>query len=107
VDGNIRQGHLTESYAATVTLDFREEALRTVTLTGDVIFAASNLAIGRSVAIRIIDDGSARGLTFNANWTFVGAAPPANMTAGKTAVLSLTSFTAADTGVVAAFAQEE
>lgn len=105
VDGNVRLGVKAESYAATVTLDFREEGLRTLAVTGDVLFAASNLAAGRSVAIRLTDDGGGRAVSFNASWVFVGT-KPTNLTAGKISVLSLTSFGSTDANVIAAWSEE-
>lgn len=102
---NVKLGVKTESYAATVTLDFREEGLRILSVTGDVLFASSNLAAGRSLAIRLTDDGSGRAVSFPAGWTFVGT-KPANLTASKVSVLSLTSFSTTDANVVAAWSEE-
>ena len=46
-----------------------------------------------------------KGFVFPANWKFVNTAP-ADLAIGKYAVLTLTSTTAADTGVIAAYAVE-
>jgi hypothetical protein len=101
---NVQITPSTLTYAATTTIDFSNDGLKTVTLSGNITFATSNLAAGRSVTVRIIGDGSSRTLTFPGTWTFVGAAAPASLAASKTAILTLTSFSTTDANVVAAYA---
>jgi hypothetical protein len=102
---NIKLGLDTIAYAASIALDFREEGFRTVTLAGNLTITTSNLAVGRSLALRIVADGSLRTLTFPATWDFLGT-KPADIAASKVGVLSLTSFSTTDADVVAAWAVE-
>lgn len=92
------------TYAATVNLDLAalDGQYRTISLTGDLTFTASNRAAGRTTVIRIIADASQRTLTFPADWKFLGT-KPANIAASKTGVLSLTFFGTADSDCVAAW----
>ena len=87
-----------------VTVDFTKDYL-THAITGNVTYASSNLAAGRTVVIRITCDGTLRNLAFPAGWKFLGD-KPASIAINKVAVLSLTSFTTADAGVIAAYALE-
>lgn len=113
---NLANGGITLHKSITITpstllyaspaIDFAAEALRTVTLTGNITFTTSNLAAGKSVTVRIIGDGSIRTLTFPAGWKFVGAAAPTQIAANKIAILTLTSFSTTDANVVAAYAEE-
>lgn len=96
----------TLNYAATVTANFDGDDYQTVTLAGDIDFSASsNRGAAKSIAIRVLADGSDRALTFNANWRFLGAIP-ASIAANKVGVLSLTAFGNAETDVVAVWAVE-
>lgn len=90
-------------YGASTTLDLNSRAWKLLTLAGNVSFGTSNRANKRETSVRIICDGTTRTLTFPA-WTFVGGAAPANIAAGKTAVLSLRAFGTAETDVVASYA---
>jgi hypothetical protein len=93
------------TYAAQVTLDFAalDKQMNTISLTGDLELLTSNLANGREVRLRLVNDASQRTLTFPADWKFVGA-KPANIAASKVAILSLAAFGTANTDVVAAYA---
>lgn len=97
--------HSALTYAGTVNLDLTSDAYQTLNLEGDVTFTTSNRAAARSKTVQIIADGSTRNLTFPA-WTFVGAAAPSTLAAGKVAILTLTAFGTADTDIRAAFAAE-
>jgi hypothetical protein len=98
--------HSTLAYASSVALNFAVTPFQTLTLTGVITFTTSNLAPCRSKTIRIIGDSSSRALTFPVGWTFVGAAAPTELAAGKTAILTLTSFGTTDANVVAAYAAQ-
>jgi hypothetical protein len=110
VNGTIQQmlpSVLTLAYAASITLDF-DPALspyQEVTLAGDLtlLSPSANLGGGRALSLLIIGDGSTRTLTFPA-WSFLGSAAPATLAAGKKAVLSLTSYGALDSDIIAAYA---
>jgi len=96
----------TITYAASVALNFNDEELNTISLTGNITFTTSNLAIGRKKTIRIKSDASSRTLTFPATWTFMGTKPTAT-TASKDSMLSLISYGTTDADVIAVFAEEE
>ena len=97
--------HATLTYAATTDIDFDGVADRTLSLTGNVTFTTSNLAVGKTVSIRIICDASTRTFTFPA-WRFLGTAP-ANIAANKLGVLTVKAYGATDADVVAAYAVED
>lgn len=94
------------TYAASVALDFNGGELQTLALTGDVILTTSNLSAGKRMMVAITADGTPRNYTFPGGWTFVGAAAPATIAASKTALLRLESLTAADSGVIAQYAEQ-
>lgn len=86
-------------------INFTGAAFQTATLSAPITFTTSNLAIGRSVTVRIVADASERAFTFPA-WRFIGSAAPATIAASKTAILTLTSFGTTDANVYAAYAAE-
>jgi hypothetical protein len=91
----------------TLTLDASGASLRsTGTLTGNITFATSNLAAGRSVTVRVVNGATERTLSFPVGWTFVGA-KPTSIAASKDGILTITAFGTADADVVAAWAVEE
>ena len=96
----------TLTYSASVVLDFSTDAYKTLSLTGDVTFASTNLSSVKPLAIRIVADGTDRALSFPASWVFLTNSAPASIAAGKTAILSVTSFGSTDADVVAAYAVE-
>lgn len=89
--------------SGTQNIDFTSEGYLTHSITGNITYTASNYAEGKSLTIRITSDGTARNLTFPANWIFVGA-KPSSIAASKIAVLSVTSFGATEANTVAAYA---
>ncbi len=90
----------------TLTLDLNSASLRsTGALTGNITFATSNWAAGRSVTVRVVNGSTLRTLTFPSGWKFVGA-KPADIAASKVGVLTITAFGTADSDVVAAWAVE-
>lgn len=91
----------------TLTLDMSGASLRsTGVLSGDVTFASSNRAAGRSVTVRVRNGGTERDVTFPGGWRFVGA-KPTSIAEDAVAILTLTAFGTADADVVAAWAAEE
>lgn len=94
----------TVTYAGSTPLDFAQPNYQTISLTGNITFTTLNLALGRSISLQIICDGTPRNFTFPGGWIFLGAAAPASIAAGKTAVLSLFSYGAADANVLAVYA---
>lgn len=95
--------HSVLGYSDPANLDFNGTHFQTITLTGVVTFTTSNRGAGKMKCLRIIGDSVERALTFPGTWTFLGAAAPATIAAGKVAVLSLTAFGSSDADVVAAY----
>lgn len=92
------------SYSATTNLNFTSgNDLKTLSITGNVTFTTSNSAVGRSLTLKILCDGTQRNLTFPGTWVWMGTAPT-NIAINKTAILSLTCFGTGDANVVAAYA---
>jgi len=65
------------AYANAITLDIAalNGTAQTITLSGPLTLAATGLAAGRSVLLRVINDGAERNLSFPSDWAFVGAKP--------------------------------
>lgn len=90
----------------TVNIDFNESTYRTqAALTGNITYTGSNYSNGRSVTIRVINGSTQRTLTFPSEWRFLGD-KPANIAENKIGVLTLASFGASASDVVAAWAVE-
>lgn len=98
----------TLTYGATTTVDFSSSAAsaQTVSLTGNVTLASSNLAAGRTKALRLVADSSTRTLSFPASWIFTGATRPTDLPANKTARLNLESWGTTDADVIACYSAE-
>jgi len=89
-----------------IDLDFTANELQLMpAMTGNVTFTGSNYVAGGTKTIRIIGGGSAYTLAFPAGWKFVNEAPT-DLAIGKYAVLTLTSTTTAEAGVICAYAVE-
>lgn len=98
------QGSLT--HAGTVTLDFdATTTVNSITLTGAVTFATSNLATNRTYRLKITGTSTNATPTFPA-WKFLGGAPT-TITASKVSMLSLEAWGASDANVVAAWSEEQ
>lgn len=96
-----RYTHDTIASAASITLDFALNQLRSInTLAADVTFATSNLAAGRQQVLRIVCDATPRNFTFPGGWVWLGTAPTA-IAAGKTGIMTLMAFGTTDSTVVA------
>jgi hypothetical protein len=93
------------TYATNVVLNFDTQAYKTLTATGNVTFATTNLGAGKSVTVKLFASGVAPTVSFPA-WTFIGAAAPTSLATNKTAIFTITSFGTADTNCVAAYAAE-
>ncbi len=89
----------------TVALDFSADELDTITVSATATFTCATYIAGASKTIKILDSGSGQTLAFPAGWIFVGTKPTA-IAVSKTAILTLTSFTTAESGVVAAYAEQ-
>lgn len=92
------------STTGTIDIDFSGALLQTQgALTGNITYTGSNYAAGSSVTIRVVGGTSSQTLTFPSGWVFVGTAPT-SLAAGKTAILTVTSFGTTAANVVAAWA---
>lgn len=89
-----------------VTVDFSGTSMRTISLSGNVTFAASNLYAGGRVTIRILCDGSSRTLAWNASWIAIGAPLPGSITASKYAEVELISWGTTDADVTVKYAEQ-
>jgi hypothetical protein len=90
----------------TIDIDFSGALLQTQgALTGDITYTGSNYAAGSSVTIRVVGGASSQTVTFPSGWVFVGTAPT-TLDAGKTAILTVTSFGTTEANCVAAWAAE-
>ena len=65
------------AYASAVTLDLAalNGTAQTIRLSGPLTLAATGLAAGRSVVLRLINDEAEITLSFPSEWSFVGAKP--------------------------------
>lgn len=90
--------------AASITIDCTNRNLTINALAHDATFSTSNLAAGRDVNIRIVTGGATQALSFPVGWKWLGASPPANQGAGKSALLSLKIWGNTDADVQAAYA---
>lgn len=73
-------------------------------LTGSIIYTALNYEIGKTVTVKVTGSAStSRTLTFPTGWVFVGA-KPTSIAAGKTGILTVTSFGTTEADCVAAWA---
>jgi len=102
---NIDVVQSTLTYAATTDVDFSGDAVKTISLTGNIEFTTSNKAAGRQVTVIITCDGTPRTFVFPA-WVFVGAAAPTGVAASKKAVLTLYCSSTTDASIVAAYAEQ-
>ncbi len=89
----------------TVDIDFDTEETMTHDITGNITYTTSNKGTGKRKTIKILADGSTRTFTFP-SWKFIGAAAPTNISANKTAILTLECFSTTDASIVAAYAVE-
>lgn len=70
--------------------------------------STANLVPGAQVCLRIVADNQGDYILTLPAWNFIGnALAPASITAGKVAILSLTSFGTTDAEVIAAYAEEQ
>ena len=92
--------------SGTATVSFTANGFRTQgPITGNIIYAGSDYTIGNTVSLRITGGASTYSVSFPAGWKFVSS-KPVNIPAGKTSILSLTSFGTSESDVVAAWVSE-
>lgn len=89
----------------TTEIDFTEEEVQTISITGATTFTGVNYAAGKSKTVKLLDNGSGQTLAFPSGWIFVGTKPTA-IAASKTAILTLTCFGATEGSVVCAYSEQ-
>ncbi len=87
--------------SASPILDLSGARKVVVSLAADPTFSTTNRADGWEVVAIVKAGGSTRALTFPGGWVFVGAAAPATLASGKTAVLELWCNGTAESDIVA------
>jgi hypothetical protein len=101
---------LTLGTTGTITVDLTASMLQTTgSLTGNITsLVTSNRAAGRSATLRIINGATNRTIAYSASWRWVGTKPASGFTlpANKLGILTLTSFGANETDIIAAWAVE-
>ena len=100
--------HAIITYATTVNLDATALAgsIRTITLTGDLTFTASNVAAGKAFGIRLLPGASTRTLAWPSGWV-VGlgtAGLPTTLAANKTARFTVECYGSTAADVVVGYA---
>lgn len=106
--GNFQPNVTTLATTGTVDIDFSGAGFRTQgTLTGNIVYTASNYAAGRSITIRVTTTtGSSRTFTFPTGWRWLNSSKPTGIAASSLGVLTLTSFGTTEADVVAAWSVE-
>lgn len=89
-----------------VTVDFSASGMRTLSLTTNALFAASNLSAGTRVAIRVLADSTTRNLYWPAAWVPIGAPKPGSIAASKYAECELVSWGTTDADVTVKYAEQ-
>ena len=89
-----------------ITVDFSVGSTRTISLTTNALFSASNLAAGKTAYIRILCDSTTRSLFWPASWIPIGAPAPGAITAGKYAELELRSWGTTDSDVTIKYGEQ-
>jgi hypothetical protein len=98
---------LTTEGSNTVAFDFSAgNGLSSRAASDTVTFTGSNYRAGSMKSCRVVADGSNRTLNFPSNWVFIGS-KPASIAAGKTGILTVTSFGTTEADCVAAWAVQE
>ena len=95
---------ITDSYASTITLDFRTGNNFTTTLTGNTTFAnPSNISAGQSGVIFVLQDGTgSRTAAFGSYWDFSDGTAP-TLSTGANAVDMIAWMARSSTKISAQF----
>ena len=93
------------TYGATTDIDFDDNEVETLSITGNIEFTDSNNAIGKHKTLHMVSDGSARTFTFPSGWVFYGTKPTTTV-ASKKSILSLSCLGSAEADVRAVFVEE-
>lgn len=97
----------TSANPGTLNFDFSAATgLYDISIDEALTITGSNYRAGAIKTARIVNAGVAdQTFSYPANWKFVGIIPT-SISAGKTGILTVTSFTTSDTGCVAAYIEE-
>ena len=89
-----------------IVIDLSAATYQSVSLSGDASFTTSNRSQVQTVTLRIVNSsGQQRSLTFSASWKWLGTSysPGAQVPDGKVGILSITSYGADETDIVAVY----
>lgn len=91
---------------ASVVIDLLGQKFQYCDMSGDAAISASNIAAARFASIKLVAGAADRALTFPADWKWLGEDVSAGVTlsADKVAVISISSYTTLDSGIVAVYA---
>lgn len=92
--------HNTETYASSFDVDMATDEYKSIALTGDITFSASNISAAEEVKVRVVADSTSRAVAFDADWVFLGT-KPTTIAANKSAVLTLIAWGATDASIIA------
>jgi hypothetical protein len=89
-------------YGASSTIDLAAGDRQILILIGDTLMQVSNIVAGKTVVILVNSGASSRNIGFAPNWQWLPSRiPPSTIAANTTALLTLTCWTALDTGITA------
>lgn len=99
--------HSTLPYNPVVYLNFKDADYRTLSLSGNIVFAAQHHFPGKAISIKVrnLSGVSSYNLSFPTSWIFLGSmGKPSSIAPSRTGILSVTSFGNSDADVIAAWA---
>ena len=108
IGGNIHTSVHDYGTTADINVDFNEDSLQKAVLNGNVAIdtPAANKGAGKSIMIEISGDNSARNITWNSDWGFIGE-KPSSLAANKVAMLSMTCFGVQDLHIRCSYAVQD
>lgn len=103
---NLSFNQLTQSYVDTSSIDFGVGGVRTMTITGSTYFTSSNLSAGKSIEMKLVASGGSYSLFWPTDYIWLNSTASTQLTSGKTAIVSLTSFGTTESDVVVAWGSQ-
>lgn len=103
---SVRVNESTIPYGANITVNFDGSTLQTCNLSGDVTVATSNRGVGKSVALRVVADGTERTVALASGIRPLRELAPFTVPANKIGILSLTSYGSNESDTVAIWVEE-
>lgn len=94
-------------YASVIYLSFKEDDFRSLSLSGDIDFAAQHHSPGKAIRIRIHNPTvNAYTISVPESWVRLGFGNPGLIQAGKTSELFVVSYTRSDSGITARLTEQ-